>query len=205
MPVYIVLDTSASMTPIISDIEKALSDLRIDLLEDPLLGEIVRICIITFSNRAQVHFALGDLTSIESLPRIKTGGGTNYAPAFTVLQKTIDRDIILLKSNDISAYRPIVLFLTDGAPMDEESKWAPKVQTLTKVIGVRLLAFGLPGADMTMLRSLGASYATSISHMQKFRYIIHEVAASYTHSALMPMQDIADSGEMFGNYPWDFD
>lgn len=119
LPFYIVCDESKSMEGSRLDmVNKMLPQLWSDLRRSPALSDRVRVSIISFSEDAQDLVELADLAEVEQIPGLSPRTCTNYGVAFSHLHQTIERDVETLKASGQKVHRPVVFFLTDGAPND---------------------------------------------------------------------------------------
>jgi uncharacterized protein YegL len=160
MPFYLVCDESSSMagTPI-QTLNDSLSQLRVEVASNPVISDRVRFCMIGFSSNAEVLLPLSDLSSIDSMPKLKAGGMTNYRAAFNVLRQAIDDDIRMLKTTGGRVHRPVVFFISDGRPTGE---WESSVRALTDTDWrphPNILAFGFGDADKEILRTVATERA----------------------------------------------
>ena len=75
-PVFMLVDVSASMSggPI-EAVNAALPDLKREMLSNPTVGEIARVCVITFSDEGRVAVPLCDL-AYANFPEIMVEAGT---------------------------------------------------------------------------------------------------------------------------------
>lgn len=118
LPVYVVADESASMAPVVGELNSGLASLHDALLQEPMAAAKVRFTILGFSDDTVVHLALSDLRTEGPLPKLSTRASTNYASAFKELRRRIPEDVHQLKSEGFACHRPAVFFLTDGQPTD---------------------------------------------------------------------------------------
>lgn len=121
MPFYIVCDVSYSMQDAMGELNQALQGLRSAIVAEPVVDDVGRLGVLTFSDSASVVTPLGQ-TSEVTLPPLSVQGGTNYGAAFRLLARTIDDDQRTLKADGYRIYRPLAFFLTDGEPLDHD--WA---------------------------------------------------------------------------------
>lgn len=129
LPVYVVADESASMTPVVGELNAGLAALHSALLREPMAAAKVRFTILGFSDDAQVRLSLADLRTEAALPTLATRGSTSFGAAFRELLARIPQDIAALKAQGFAVYRPAVFFLTDGQPTDEG--WQRTYEQLT--------------------------------------------------------------------------
>ncbi|MBB5825613.1 vWA domain-containing protein [Micromonospora carbonacea] len=124
LPVYLVADESASMTPVVDELNAGLQSLHDALLREPLAAAKVRFSIVGFSEDVIVHSALSDLRNETALPQLSVRAGTAYGVAFGLLIDRIPADVRALKREGFAVHRPAVFFLSDGQPTDP-GEWEP--------------------------------------------------------------------------------
>lgn len=156
LPFYLVCDESYSMAgnPL-QEINDQLPQIVTEIASNPTVADKARLCIISFSDTAEVLLPLADLNDVHQVPQLAPKGATSYGAAFTLLRDTIERDIRDLKAAGHVPFRPTVFFLTDGQPTD--SDWATTHQRLTaKDFGPRptILAFGFGDVRPETLRAV---------------------------------------------------
>lgn len=116
---YIICDRSDSMIGAgIDAVNESLNALQRTIVADPVISEKCRISVISFSTKAALELPLSDLTTIGSMPVLDADGVTNYANAFRETANLIDNDLRGLAFTH-RPLRPVVFFITDGAPTDE--------------------------------------------------------------------------------------
>lgn len=131
-PVYLLIDTSGSMTgePIESvkvGLEAMLSSLR----GDPFALESANISIITYDREVKVILPLTPLEDIQ-LPEITCpeSGPTNMGAALKTLCKQIDSEVHLSTPTQKGDWMPLLFLMTDGKPSDimEYNEAIPEVK-----------------------------------------------------------------------------
>ncbi|MFV0460177.1 MAG: vWA domain-containing protein [Actinomycetales bacterium] len=115
MPFYLVCDVSGSMSNDMGALNSALRDLRSTIVREPVIADVVRVGVISFSDTAHVEVPIGDT---EREVTLSVQGGTNYGNAFRMLAETIEKDVEELKRQNYRVYRSMAFFLTDGQPTD---------------------------------------------------------------------------------------
>ena len=120
LPVYLLIDTSGSMTgePIESvkvGLEAMLSSLR----GDPFALESANISIITYDREVKVILPLTPLEYIQ-IPEITCpeSGPTNMGAALKTLCKQIDSEVHLSTPIQKGDWMPLLFLMTDGKPSD---------------------------------------------------------------------------------------
>lgn len=126
---YIVCDESGSMGENggIEQVNAALPELHATLAADPLVVDKSRLCIIAFSDEAEVILPLCRVSDIELMPGVKESGATSYGSAFALLRSSIESDATMLTRRGYRVLRPCVFFISDGDPTDE---WRPAYEEL---------------------------------------------------------------------------
>jgi uncharacterized protein YegL len=150
VPVYLVIDVSASMVNAIPEVNEAIRS-AVSLLEsEPLATERVRLSVISFSDTAEVVLPLTRADHIQAPPVLNTQSGTSYGPVLQILRETIAIDVDRLKDDGCRVARPIIFFLTDGQPMDKW--WLVELKALIdSKYRPTLVAFGVGAADPQVL------------------------------------------------------
>lgn len=117
-PVYLLLDTSASMfgAPI-QAVQQGVHLIHRELMNSPQAIETVYLSVITFSDSAK---QIVPLTSVETFtpPTLTAEGNTALGSAITLLNDALDRELITNTEGRKGDYRPLAFLLTDGAPTD---------------------------------------------------------------------------------------
>lgn len=118
-PVFMLVDVSASMAggPI-EAVNAAIPDLKKEMLSNPSVGEIARVCVVTFSDVGRTVIPLCDLADAE-IPEIMVEGGTNFAAAFREVKSAIVKGLHSLPKGT-PFYRPVVFFMSDGGHTAKE-------------------------------------------------------------------------------------
>jgi len=151
LPVYLVLDTSGSMTgDPIEAVRQGVKLLMSELMGDPMAMETAFISIITFNSTAQQVVPLTELASFQE-PRLDAGGSTSLGDALNLLLKSTDRELVNQTEDTKGDYKPLVFLMTDGMPTDSWEKAADKV--MKKRWNVIACAAGT-GADDSVLKRI---------------------------------------------------
>jgi hypothetical protein len=135
LPFYVVVDVSWSMET--GDRLKAANGIMLNLIDalqqNPIISDKVRFSLIDFADDATVQMPMCDLLE-EGLevPVLQARGGTSYVGAFRLLRQQIERDVNQLKAEEFNVHRPVVFFLTDGEPTDDDSLWHSTFAQLTE-------------------------------------------------------------------------
>jgi uncharacterized protein YegL len=160
MPFYVICDVSWSMKGSMDALNEALVGLRQAIITEPVVDDVARICIIAFSDSADVVMPLSQVSD-RVVPTLGLGTGTNYGAAFRLLAQTISADIADLKQQGMRVFRPCAFFLTDGEPGDHDwhetftaaLRYDPQTQTGMKQYPI-FVPFGFGEASRDVLKRL---------------------------------------------------
>jgi uncharacterized protein YegL len=152
LPVYLMLDTSGSMTgEPIEACRQGIKALLSDLRSDPQALETAYLSVITFSNGAQQVSPLTEL-SLFTEPTLTASGATSLGEALRVLQESINREVRKSTPTQKGDWKPLVFLMTDGQPTDN---WQPEADAVkNKPIGTVIACAAGPGADSSMLKRI---------------------------------------------------
>jgi uncharacterized protein YegL len=159
-PVFLLVDVSASMSggPI-EAVNKALPDIQHEMRSNPMVGEIARIGLVTFSDESRVAIPLCDLADAQ-LPELLVEGGTNFAAAFRGARQAIESGMSSLPKGT-PVYRPVVFFMSDGAHRSRED-WTDALKQLRDKswkFAPEVVAFGLGDAEKESLQKIATRFA----------------------------------------------
>ncbi len=154
-PVYMLLDTSASMfgAPI-QAVQQGVHMIHNELMNNPHAIETVYLSVIAFSTTAQ---QIVQLCSVEAFtpPTLKAEGNTALGAAITLLSQAFDRELRPNVEGRKGDYRPLVFLLTDGAPTDEWRGPVAKLKARTDIKIGALVALGCgPNAKIDVLKEI---------------------------------------------------
>ncbi|MFC4853974.1 vWA domain-containing protein [Actinophytocola glycyrrhizae] len=159
VPVYLVVDISASMAPLMGLMNDLLIDAWQNILADPLLADVVHLGVVSFSSAVSVDLPLTAADRISAFPRLLAGGATHYAAVFQHLVALLHQDVVALKANSYRVFRPAVFFLSDGRPLDESFTWSAaleKLKTRSIAGGPRIFSVGIGDADPGVVQEVAS-------------------------------------------------
>lgn len=156
----------------IESLNSALRTIHQWISSDPIVNEKVRICVITFSDIAEVFLPLSKMTDVVDFPDLMVKSGTNYGSAFTCLKQTLEDDFTTLNSeSNVRIYRPIVFFISDGEPTDTNWQAAhAAVADDNWSFSPHILAFGVGGARVETI----CEFATKDRNGNQFVYLAND-------------------------------
>jgi uncharacterized protein YegL len=152
LPVYLLLDTSGSMSgePIQAVIQ-GLKALLAELRGDPMALETAHLSVITFNSNAQQIAPLTDLVSFQE-PSLKAGGGTSLGAGLKLLEQCMNREVQKTTENQKGDWKPLIFLMTDGQPTDN---WESAAKSLKQKKPANIIACAAgTGADSSLLKQI---------------------------------------------------
>ena len=197
VPFYICIDASASMEGTkIASLNSALLVIHQWISSDPIVNEKVRVCVITFSESAEVFLPLSKMSEVAGIPHIEAKERTNYGNAFTCLLETIQADITKLKFLHEKIQRPLVFFISDGGPTDTNWQTAHAAVIDKKwSFAPHIITFGIKGLSAETLQKIATSVGKSGN---KYVYL----ADDDYHLAVGLKDCIKELTEELNSVPW---
>jgi uncharacterized protein YegL len=160
LPFYLVADQSGSMESGVEFLTYGLQELVDEARSNSLAYSKIRLTVLGFGSTVTAHMELADLRSIDRMPVLQaTEEYTRYDLVFQDLRVRIERDIDRIKSDNNSALRPAVFFLTDGRPNPPEQPWREALSNLRDEQFRRrpnIVAFGIRDADPDIIRDIAS-------------------------------------------------
>jgi uncharacterized protein YegL len=83
------------------------------------MNESVRLCVISYSDSAEVLLPLSNLSEVEEFPGLVAKGSANYQELFLSLQRVLADDLSMLPQPVKHYARPIVFIIAASNPTDE--------------------------------------------------------------------------------------
>lgn len=196
LPLYIVVDQSASMHQRVGVMNDGLTDFIGFVQSEPLIADQVRLAIVGFDDAVDSYLELSDLSSIAEVPQLVPRGATAYGPVLRYLAASISADLEGLRLAGIRPHRPVVFFFTDGLPLDPD--WESARSALDRAVHPNFIAFGTGDVDPAVLRSLASSdeYAIHLddghSLLDPVRSFLRTLAVSTVATTVGPYQGDVD-------------
>lgn len=121
LPVYLLLDTSGSMSgEPIEAVKNGVDVLVSTLRQDPYALETAHLSIITFESSANQVCPLTELSSFNP-PTFSAGGCTALGEALELLCQRVDVEVVKNTETTRGDWKPLVFIMTDGDPTDSIS------------------------------------------------------------------------------------
>ena len=119
LPVYLLLDTSGSMSgEPIEAVKNGVQVMISSLRQNPQAIETAFISVITFDSAAQQIIPLTDLASFQMVD-IKATGVTALGDALKLVANKIDTEVAKTTTEQKGDWKPLVFIMTDGIPTDD--------------------------------------------------------------------------------------
>ncbi len=173
LPFYVVCDESSSMSgDSIDAVNQGIGELFREIYSDPIVDSKARVGIITFNDTARVLLPLTRLSAITQTPGCVASGSTSYAAAFRLLKSQIQSDVPQLKADGFRVHRPMVFFMSDGAPNPED--WQTPLSELTDQsfeFRPNIVSFGVAGAEASVIKEVSTPLTVGASKKQSFAFL----------------------------------
>ncbi len=119
LPVYLLLDTSASMDGApMTALEVGLRTLLSALRQDPLALETVYLSVITFDRQARQVVPMTEIAAFIP-PVLVTGPATALGDALRLTAQRSDVEVARSSATVKGDWKPMVFIMTDGSPTDD--------------------------------------------------------------------------------------
>ncbi len=152
LPVYLLLDTSGSMSG--EPIEAVKNGVQImigSLRQNPQAIETAFISVITFDSTAQQIIPLTDLASFQMVD-IKATGVTALGDALKLVASKIDSEVAKTTTEQKGDWKPLVFIMTDGIPTDNWQAGLTEFKKRKTAFTVACAAGS--GADTSILKQI---------------------------------------------------
>ena len=152
LPVYLLLDTSGSMTgEPVESVKNGVQVLVSTLRQDPYALETAYLSVITFDTTAVQLMPLTDLASFQ-FPEIRASGGTALGAGLSMLAQSMDREVGKSTAEMKGDWKPLVFIMTDGMPTDSWQSGLAEFKSKRTGLVVACAAGG--SADTAVLKQI---------------------------------------------------
>ena len=132
LPVYLLLDTSGSMTgEPIEAVKNGVQMMVHSLRQNPQAIETAFVSIITFDSEAKQLIPLTDLPSFQTID-LKADGTTALGAALSLLADKLENEVTKTTLEQKGDWKPIVFIMTDGVPTDDWQAGFQKLKAVKK-------------------------------------------------------------------------
>ena len=152
LPVYLLLDTSGSMTgEPIEAVKNGVQVLISTLRQDPYALETAYLSVITFDSTVRQIVPLSELSAFQ-MPDIKATGTTSLGAALALLAEKLDLEVQKTTPEIKGDWKPLVFLMTDGMPTDDYKKGLLELQK--RKTGMIIACAAGRGIDTATLRQI---------------------------------------------------
>jgi uncharacterized protein YegL len=152
LPVYLLLDTSGSMSgEPIEAVKNGVQVMISSLRQNPQAIETSFISVITFDSVAQQIIPLTDLASFQMVD-IKATGVTALGDALKLVANKIDTEVAKTTTEQKGDWKPLVFIMTDGIPTDDWQSGLAEFKKRKTAFTVACAAGS--GADTSILKQI---------------------------------------------------
>lgn len=160
MACLFLLDTSGSMGCELDDgivpidaLNDAINRFKSEVCADDKTSDILDVAIVEFNNSVNV---LQDFSPVEYMQQVDlvAHGGTYMVPAIEMAIDMISERSKFYRRMGTEPYKPWVILISDGAPMDNIGKVSEQVNSLVQSNKLAFWSLSLPGADNSILHQL---------------------------------------------------
>lgn len=152
LPVYLLLDTSGSMSgEPIEAVKNGVQVMISSLRQNPQAIETAYLSVITFDSIAQQIIPLTDLASFQMVD-LKATGVTALGGALKLLSNRIENEVAKTTTEQKGDWKPLVFIMTDGVPTDN---WLPDLAEFKKQkVAFTVACAAGSGADTAVLKQI---------------------------------------------------
>ncbi|MDR1349389.1 MAG: VWA domain-containing protein [Zoogloeaceae bacterium] len=152
LPVYLLLDTSGSMSgEPIEAVKNGVQILVSTLRQDPYALETAYLSVIAFDSNARQLVPLTELSAFQT-PSINASGTTALGDALALLAAQIEIEVEKTTAEVKGDWKPLIFIMTDGVPTDD---WARGLEKLQKVrTGIIVACAAGQGANTAILKQI---------------------------------------------------
>lgn len=183
LPVYLLLDTSGSMSgEPIEAVKNGVQMMLHSLRQNPQAIETAYVSIITFDSEAKQIVPLTDLASFQMVD-IKAQSTTSLGAALGLLADKMELEITKTTTDQKGDWKPLTFIMTDGVPTDDWQAGFGKLKIVNKGLIVGCAAG--QGADDSILKQITGSVvrldnADSESISKFFQWVTASISTTST-------------------------
>lgn len=183
LPVYLLLDTSGSMSgEPIEAVKNGVQIMISSLRQNPQAIETAFLSVITFDSTANQIIPLTDLASFQMVD-IRATGVTALGEALKLVAHKIDTEVQKTTTEQKGDWKPLVFIMTDGIPTDD---WQSGLNEFRKSkVAFTVACAAGSGADTNILKQITENVvsldtADSASIGKFFQWVTASIGVSST-------------------------
>jgi uncharacterized protein YegL len=152
LPVYLLLDTSGSMSgEPIEAVKNGVQIMVSSLRQNPQAIETAFLSVITFDSQAAQVIPLTDLSNFQMVD-IKASGTTSLGAALKLVSTCMDNEVAKTTADTKGDWKPLVFIMTDGIPTDDWQSGLSEFKSRKTQVTVACAAG--TGADTNILKQI---------------------------------------------------
>lgn len=158
LPCYLVCDISCSMNDHVDELNAGLREFRGAVHAEPSIAARILVSVVGFADVPRVQQSLRPAVELAEITGAEPTGGSVFGSAFALVRATIDSDVRGLRERWPRVRRPLVFFVSDGRPTDQD--WPTAFAGLTDPtwpVRPDVIAFGVGAVDPTTMGAIGTS------------------------------------------------
>lgn len=160
LPVYLLLDTSSSMSgEPIEAVKNGVQMLVSGLRKDPYALETAFLSVITFDSIAKQVVPLTELVNFQP-PDIQANGVTAMGEALRLVKQRADSEVNSSTAETKGDWRPMVFIMTDGLPTDD---WQQGLNEFKNGKWGIVVACAVDDADTNVLKQIAGEAVVALS------------------------------------------
>jgi uncharacterized protein YegL len=191
LPVYVVCDVTKPVGKSDLSYSDELAGALLEMSSDPTVADKIRVCIAVFSDQARVLLPLSDLSEGIGMPEITYEGNVRrYGPVFTLMKSLMERDARNLGEEAHDVMRPMMIFISGGAPADE---WRSSYRQLVNArVRPDIFTWGVGAVEQAGLTEIANKYNFSGTDISP-SVILSEYASAFMSSDLLRRPNMDDT------------
>lgn len=151
MALVLVLDVSYSMNgEAINQLNDGVNRFKAEVCKDKVTRDVLDVAVIQFNHSYEV---VQDFVPIEYMDHVQlvANGDTKYTEPIREAIRMVDERSRFYRRSGSEPYKPWILFVSDGAPLDNISAVAQEVKAVQGAGKARFIALGVGNADLSKL------------------------------------------------------
>jgi len=149
MPLVLLLDTSASASPYINELNACLNRFKTSVCQDRQTQDILDVAVMQFGSNLAVLQDFAPVTHMRPV-RLITGGSAYYSAPIQEALRMVDEHV----KYQSGTYKPWIIFITGSSPVDDISAVAREVQNMQSAEKLRFMVLGVQGYVLAALKQL---------------------------------------------------